>query len=299
MLRIRSWKEGKGWLVRAEGKLAGSSVDELRRVLGSLGTSADQVSLDLAEVGYVDAAGEQLLRERLALGTRILSRSAYVAALTSDSGAPAGQEASSVPANDRDRTLVEAALAGEEAAFALLVQRHHGSMLRVALCYVRSRAIAEEVIQETWLLVLQGMGRWEGRGSFRAWVLTIVANRARHCGKREQRSVPFSALGRDDGGSSAAPCESACEVLAGSPVPGNRWPDPVESRETLEVIRSAIDALPATQRAVILFRDMAGCDAKEACAALRLSAENQRVLLHRARVKVRAALGAYFSADAA
>src|SRR6266498_6042779 len=199
-------------------------------------------------------------------------------------------------------SLVEALRAGDEAAFMALVDRYGPSMLRLAMVYVRNRSVAEEVVQETWLGVLRGIDRFEGRSSLRTWLFRIVTNLAKTRGVRESRSVPFSALvGEEveDAGPSVPP-----ERFRG---PEDRWwghwASPPEewgrpehellSAETRAVIDRAIDALPDVQRQVITLRDVEGWSSDEVCNALDLSETNQRVLLHRARTKVRHALDDY------
>jgi RNA polymerase sigma-70 factor, ECF subfamily len=185
-----------------------------------------------------------------------------------------------------------------------LVDAHGTSMLRLARVYVRDRAVAEEVVQEAWLGVLRGIERFEGRSSLRTWLLRIVANLAKTRAVREARSVPFSALADADveeEGPSVPP-----ERFHG---PDDRWaghwatpPEPwgrpdyeLLSAETLARIAAAIDALPERQRRVIMLRDVEGCSAAEVCNVLELSETNQRVLLHRARTKVRRSLDDYLT----
>jgi RNA polymerase sigma-70 factor (ECF subfamily) len=200
-----------------------------------------------------------------------------------------------------DARLVEGLRAGDEAAFAQLMREYGASMLRVAQMYVSSRAVAEEVVQEAWLGVLKGIGRFEGRSSLKTWLFRIVANTAKTRGVREARSVPFSALG-DDG--EHEPSVDPDRFLgAGERFPGH-WALPPESwagvpegrllaQETLDVIEREIERLPPAQRAVIMMRDVQGFTSEEVCNALDLTETNQRVLLHRARAKVRSALEEY------
>jgi RNA polymerase sigma-70 factor (ECF subfamily) len=184
--------------------------------------------------------------------------------------------------------------AGDEAAFLRLVRRHHASMLRVAAAYVRSRAVAEEVAQDAWLGVLRGLDSFEGRGSLRAWIFGIVANRAKSRAARELRTVPLSALdGRgDDGGPAVSPDRFRGEddEWAGHwAAPPEPWPDDrVQSGELLALVRAGLERLPPAQRAVMSMRDVAGMESAEVCEALGISEANQRVLLHRARSRVRA-----------
>ncbi len=200
-----------------------------------------------------------------------------------------------------DARLVEGLRAGDEAAFAQLMREYGASMLRVAQMYVSSRAVAEEVVQEAWLGVLKGIGRFEGRSSLKTWLFRIVANTAKTRGVREARSIPFSALGDE---SEHEPSVDPDRFLgAGERFPGH-WALPPESwagvpegrllaQETLDVIEREIERLPPAQRAVITMRDVQGFTSEEVCNALDLTETNQRVLLHRARAKVRSALEEY------
>jgi RNA polymerase sigma-70 factor (ECF subfamily) len=185
--------------------------------------------------------------------------------------------------------LVDALRARQESAFAALVQEYHPSILRVARLYVSSPAAAEEVAQETWLAVLNGIDRFEGRSTLKTWIFRILTNIARTRGQRDARSVPFSSLGEEAGESSVDPHRF---------VPaGERWDTVPEERlvgaEARERVQRAIDRLPPTQRQVITLRDLEGWEPEEVCSALEISETNQRVLLHRARSKVRQALEDY------
>ena len=199
-----------------------------------------------------------------------------------------------------DETLVERARAGDEEAFTELVRRYARLMRRVARGYVRTDAIADEVVQESWLAVLRGIDRFEGRSSFKTWLLRIVANRAMTQGAKEARSVPFASLEDEDADApSVAPelFRPAGEPGAGAwAAPPERWPeDQVLADETRRVIEQAIEALPPLQRAVVWMRDVEGWTSEETQDALGITAANQRVLLHRGRQRVRAALNAYLS----
>lgn len=197
--------------------------------------------------------------------------------------------------------LVEGLRAGSEDAFAELMRLHGAAMLRVAQMYVSSRAVAEEVVQEAWVGVLKGIGRFEGRSSLKTWLFRIVTNTAKTRGVRESRSVPFSALGDDDGGTADADrFRGPDEGFAGHwAVPPESWAGAPESRllgrETLEVIEREIAGLPVQQAAVLTMRDVEGFSSEEVCNVLELSETNQRVLLHRARSKVRRALEEYMA----
>jgi RNA polymerase sigma-70 factor, ECF subfamily len=207
-----------------------------------------------------------------------------------------GTVAAMAAADDADDLrLLERARDGDEDAFAALVRRHSPSLLRVAQMYVPSRAVAEEVVQETWLGVLRGLEKFEGRSSFRTWLFRILVNRAKTRGVRERRTVPFAALAAeasDDDEPAVDPTRFAEEGFWGAPP--RRWDEDPEaalrSKEALEITREAIDKLPEMQRKVITLRDIEGFPSDEVRNVLDISETNQRVLLHRARAKVRQAL---------
>jgi RNA polymerase sigma-70 factor (ECF subfamily) len=201
------------------------------------------------------------------------------------------------PALAEERRLVAALRAGDEEAFAQLVDRYHASLLRVARTYVRTPAHAEEVVQDTWLGVIRGLDRFRGESSVKTWLFRILVNQAKTRALRESRSVPFSSLAGDDG-------EPVVDEDRFLPAEHPEWPghwvsaparfDLPEERllagETLGLVRETIDALPPRQQQVITLRDVEGWSAEEVCGLLGLSDANQRILLHRARSKVRAAL---------
>lgn len=201
-----------------------------------------------------------------------------------------------VPGDDHD--LIELLRQGDETAFMSLVERLQPVMLRVARMYVSSQAVAEEVVQEAWLGVLQGIGRFEGRSSLRTWILRIVSNIAKTKGQREGRSVPFASLGGDDLDTPAfdpdrflSPGEEWAGHWSSMPTDWGGGPEErVTSAETLGILREAIDSLPPMQAEVIRLRDVLGWSSEEVRNALDLSETNQRVLLHRARARVRRAL---------
>jgi RNA polymerase sigma-70 factor (ECF subfamily) len=203
-----------------------------------------------------------------------------------------------------DAQLLDALRAGDEGAFEALVREYHPSLVRVARIYVSSLASAEEVAQETWLGVLNGLDRFEGRSSLRTWIFRILTNIAKTRAQREGRTLPFSAL-QDPGRVPEAAVDADRFLDPEHPRwPGHwaikpeAWPeDALLAAETRERIAEAIEALPATQRAVITLRDVEGWDGAEVCNALGLTETNQRVLLHRARSKVRGALESYLQGD--
>jgi RNA polymerase sigma-70 factor, ECF subfamily len=196
-----------------------------------------------------------------------------------------------------DAHLVEGLRAREEAAFVELVRRYHASLLRLARMFTPSAAVAEEVVQETYLAVLKGIDRFEGRSSLKTWIFRILANTAKTRGQRESRSVPFSAL-EDAEGSYEPAVERARFTGAGHwAAPPRPWPvDRLLASETRQILDAAIEQLPPAQRAVISLRDIEGWSSDEVRNALELSETNQRVLLHRARARVRRALEDYLEA---
>lgn len=204
-----------------------------------------------------------------------------------------------------DASLVDAIRRRDETAFVQLVARYQGPLLRLARVYAKSHAIAEEIVQETWLGVLKGIDRFESRSSFKTWLFRILVNRARTRAEREGRMIPFSAY-------EAVPGDAAEES-----VPSNRflgpdhpeWPhhwavppktwgarpdEALLTRETLELVSQAIAALPPAQREVITLRDVQNWTSEEVCNVLEITETNQRVLLHRARSRVRSALERHF-----
>jgi RNA polymerase sigma-70 factor (ECF subfamily) len=202
--------------------------------------------------------------------------------------------------------LLAALRRGEETAFAKLLGQYHGALVRLATIYVGDRAIAEEVAQETWLGVLRGLERFEGRSSLKTWIFRILTNRAKTRGEREGRMVTFSALASAELEVDDPAVEPERFLPADHPQwPGHwasapkPWGDDPEARllssETGSYIRQAVDRLPPSQRAVIILRDVQGFESEEVCELLGLTATNQRVLLHRARSKVRRALEPYMS----
>src|SRR3954469_18929515 len=206
---------------------------------------------------------------------------------------------------DPDPALLRRLRAGDERAFVALVERYRSLMLRVAKTYVRTPSVAEEVVQETWVGVLDGLERFEGRSTLKTWLFRILTNRAKTRGEREARCTPFSCMA---GGTEDEDAVDADRFLppdharwpghwAAAPSDWERLPDEhLLGRETIDSIRVAVDDLPARQREVIVLRDIEGWSAEEVCEALDVSEVNQRVLLHRARSKVRAGLETYLSA---
>jgi RNA polymerase sigma-70 factor, ECF subfamily len=187
-----------------------------------------------------------------------------------------------------DRALAQAIVAGDASALRELAIREHGAMLRLALGIVRDRALASEAVQDAWISILEALPTFEGRSSLRTWMCAIVLNRARTLATRAKRTVPISSL----------PTEPAVDPTCFGPLgfwsqrPAE-WDSPealVGQREVRAAVEACIDELPEMQRAVVTLRDLEGWSSEEVCNLLSLSESNQRVLLHRARSKVRASL---------
>ena len=218
---------------------------------------------------------------------------------------PATPDAAFEPTPD-DVALVSALRAGDERVFAAVVEQLNGPLLRLARLYVSSSAAAEEVVQDTWLGVVRGLGRFEARASFRTWVFRIATNRAMTRGRRERRDIPLSVLldPADDPGGPAVDPErflAPGDQWAGHwAVPPERWAPDVEAhleaKETRAVIEAALENLAPAQRIVMTLRDVEGWTSDEVCAALDITPGNQRVLLHRARSHVRAVLEGHLAA---
>jgi RNA polymerase sigma-70 factor (ECF subfamily) len=204
-----------------------------------------------------------------------------------------------------DEGRIAALRRGDADEFATLVDRHSPAMIRVATAYVPSRAAAEDVVQETWIAVMRGIDQFEGRSSLKTWIFRILTNVAMRSGARERRSTPFSALAEAE--DTAEPSVEPDRFLPADHelFPGHwaiapaRWPTPEEgllAGETRKVIAAAIAELPEAQRTVIALRDIEGWSSEEVCEALEISGGNQRILLHRARSRVRTAIESYYGA---
>ena len=192
---------------------------------------------------------------------------------------------------DDDHVLLDGLRAGDERAFEMLVARYDGGLRRVARTFVRTPSAVDDVVQETWLGVLRGLHAFEGRSSLRTWMFSILVNQARSRAKRDARSLPFSALETEHGQvvdaaafGSDGRWASAPARLDGDPETG------LLSGELRAQLLHAVEGLSEEQRAVITLRDLVGCSAPEVCELLDISDGNQRVLLHRARSRVRDAL---------
>ena len=186
-----------------------------------------------------------------------------------------------------DEQLLDRLRAGDEDAFVTLVARHHAPMLRLARTFVTSGAVAEEVVQDTWLAALRGLAAFEGRSSLKTWLFSILVNRARTTGVREARSVPVADAGPVVDASRFGPDGAWAE-------PPEQWIEEAENRidavKLAELLRVLLDTLPARQREVVLLRDVEELSSADVCQVLSISEANQRVLLHRGRAKLRQAL---------
>ncbi len=202
-----------------------------------------------------------------------------------------------------ESTLLAALRAGDEAAFASLIDRYHAGLVRMALGYVHDRPVAEEVVQETWIGVLDGLDRFEGRSLLKTWIYRILINQAKTRGQREARSVPFSRLTPGDGDADE-PAVDPAQFLASGPWTGHWSVEPqawdadtperiLLTQESREYLEKAIAELPPNQQRVIVLYDLQGFETREICNLLEISETNLRVLLHRARSKVRRALEPY------
>jgi RNA polymerase sigma-70 factor, ECF subfamily len=203
-----------------------------------------------------------------------------------------------------DLSVIEALRRGDETAFARLVDLYHTSLRRVARLYISDRAVADEVVQDTWLGVIQGIWAFEGRSSLKTWIFRILINRAKSRAAREGRTVPFARFDAevDVAGAAVAPDRF---WPADHPTEPGHWTHPLTdlgasperrllAREAREQFQNAIEALPENQRLVLVLRDVEGRSTEEVCNALGFQETNVRVLLHRARAKVRVALEPYF-----
>jgi RNA polymerase sigma-70 factor (ECF subfamily) len=194
-----------------------------------------------------------------------------------------------------DLGLVQRLLERDEAAFASLVDRYHARLVRLALAFVANREAAEEVVQDTWLAVIRGLETFRGESALKTWIFQILTNRARTRGARDARTVPFSSVEGPEG-------HAGFEVDAERFTREGSWADPPRRwdetspeahllrRETLRLLETAIAELPERQRAVVLLRDVEGLGSEDVCNVLQVSETNQRVLLHRARARLRRVL---------
>jgi len=197
-----------------------------------------------------------------------------------------------------EASLLNSLRAGDEIVFTSLVEQYHSSLVRVARLFVHDDAIADELAQETWLAVLQGLDRFEARSSFKTWLFTILTNKAKTRGKREQRSIVFSemdeaasnlpAVNHDRFNPSTAEKYPGHWAYTAGPNSWAHFPEEtLASNEVMDLITQAIEALPEHQRLVITLRDVNEFSSEEVCNIMGVSETNQRVLLHRARASWR------------
>ncbi len=198
----------------------------------------------------------------------------------------------SLPNLPHDVELIARLKSGDEAAFSAMISAWAPALHRLARSFVKSDALAEEVVQEAWMGVVKGLSGFEARSSLKTWVFTILVNRSRTRGVREARTVPMSALGSDEHGPMDVERFTAQGTWAEPPFV---WRAPsahrvVETRQAMEVLREAMELLPGRQRQVVTLRDIEGLEPADVCDVLHISESNQRVLLHRGRSRLRAAL---------
>jgi RNA polymerase sigma-70 factor, ECF subfamily len=199
-----------------------------------------------------------------------------------------GASASTLRAVDRDVDLLERLHDGNEDAFVMLVARYQQPMLRLAMSIALNEAVAQEAVQETWLGVVRGIDRFEGRSSFKTWLFQILVNRARSAASKEQLNAPIEGLYAVD--------PSRFDAQGGWAEPVEHWveesEDRLEAAAWLPTLRAALGELPPRQRQVVTLRDVEGLSSEETCAVLGISIGNQRILLHRGRNRLREALEA-------
>jgi RNA polymerase sigma-70 factor (ECF subfamily) len=219
---------------------------------------------------------------------------------------PAEQAIAGAPATASDEQIVAALRAGDERTFRDLFERSYPMMKRVARGYVSCEAVAEEVVQDTWMAIVTGIERFEGRSALGTWMFSILTNQAKTHSARERRALPFSSVAPADVEEPAVDpdrFQNDDEAWPGHwATPPRPWQKPERrllSLETRDQLREALAQLPERQRLIVVLRDIEGLSAEEVCNLLKLSQENQRVLLHRGRSRLRAFLEEYLDgADA-
>ena len=207
-----------------------------------------------------------------------------------------------------EAVLIQRLRAGDETAFTEMVNQYHGALIRLALAHVSDRSVAEEVVQDVWMAVLEGIDRFEGRSSLKTWVFSILTNKAKTRGVRESRSIAMSALsaeGEEGDDPTVDPSRFRTnghwkDYWTDYP---QSWDEGTPERRLLEkegagLLEQAIAALPSRLKQVLIMRDVEGLDSKDVCVLLSISEANQRVLLHRARGKVRQAMETYLEGQA-
>jgi RNA polymerase sigma-70 factor (ECF subfamily) len=218
-----------------------------------------------------------------------------------------GTSVTKTAVTDDERVLLERLRQGEEAAFDSLVTKHHGALVRMARSFVADRDVAEEVVQDTWMTVIQTLDRFEGRSSLRSWMFGIVIHKAKDRGVREKRHTTFSALAPMDGESEdtvdPARFQRSGEWAGHWAFPPRSWDDQtpeklLASKQAIAAMQRAIDELPPTLKTVLILRDVEGVDSADACDMLKITETNLYVRLHRARERVRQAVETYLAGGA-
>ncbi|MCS6288055.1 MAG: sigma-70 family RNA polymerase sigma factor [Nitrospira sp.] len=206
------------------------------------------------------------------------------------------------PPSEAGRTLLARLRAGDEGAFGELVDKHHGALIRMALSHVADREVAEEVVQDTWIAVIEGLSRFEGRSSLRTWIFGILIHKAKDRGVREKRHRTFSAFDshEDDHDEALDPSRfhQSGEWAGHWAFPPQPWDDQtpeklLASQQAVAAMQRAIDALPVTLKEVLILRDVDGLESQEVCELLKITETNLYVRLHRARERVRRAVEVY------
>ena len=215
----------------------------------------------------------------------------------------AEQTVARAPGSESDEQIVAALRAGDERAFRELFARSYPMMKRVARGYVASDAVAEEIVQDTWMAIITGIERFEGRSALGTWMFSILTNQAKTHGARERRALPFASVAPTDVEEPAVDpgrFQKDDEAWPGHwATPPRPWQKPERrllSLEARDQLKEALAGLPERQRAIVVLRDVEGLSAEEVCELLELSQENQRVLLHRGRSRLRAVLEDYLDA---
>ena len=225
---------------------------------------------------------------------------------TERSGHPSSLESTSLSIGTAlthaEQQMIARLRKGEERAFDELVTKHHSALIRMAMGYVADREVAEEVVQDTWMAVIEGLGRFEGRSSLRTWIFGIMIHKAKDRGVREKRHTTFSAFESFDEDNEEAVDPSrfhqSSEWAGHWAFPPQPWDDQtpeklLASQQAVNAMHRAIEALPKTLKAVLILRDVEGVDAKEVCEILKITETNLYVRLHRARERVRQAVETY------
>ena len=204
--------------------------------------------------------------------------------------------------SQEERSLIGRLRTGDEGAFDVLVNKHHSGLIRMALGHVADREVAEEVVQDTWMAVIEGLGRFEGRSSLRTWIFGILIHKAKDRGVREKRHTTFSAFEshNDDDDEPVDPSrfQQSGEWAGHWAFPPQPWDDQtpetlLASQQAVNAMNKAIESLPTTLKEVLILRDVEGVDAKEACEILKITETNLYVRLHRARERVRVAVESF------